>query len=55
MSAAPCLGKPNPKFHFLRKLFPGDTVIDTLDNQLNPTLKHIGPVIQQYFEASASL
>ncbi len=38
-----------------RKLFPGDVVIDALDNQLSPTLKHIGPVIQQYFEASSHL
>lgn len=41
----------NPAFHLLRTPFPGNTVIDALDNQLNPTLKQTGPVIQQYFEA----
>lgn len=45
----------NPAFHLLRKQFPGNTVIDALDKQLNPTLKQIGPVIQQYFEAGPRL
>ena len=55
VSAAPCLGKTKPRFICSEKLFPGNPVIDALDNRLNPTLKHIGPVIQQYFEASAGL
>lgn len=44
-----------PRFICSEKLLPGDTVIDALNNQLNPILKHIGRVIQQYFEARASL
>lgn len=51
----PARASQNSGFHLLRNLFPGDTVTDALDNQLNPTLKHIGPVIQQYFEASSRL
>lgn len=51
----PAQASQNSEFHLPRKLYPGDTVIDALDNQLNPTLKHIGPVIQQYFEASSHL
>lgn len=44
-----------PEFHLLRKLFPRDILIDALDNKLSPTLEHVGPVIQEYFEASAGL
>lgn len=49
----PARASQNSEFHLPRKLCLADTVIDALDSQLKPTLKHIGPVIQQYLEASS--